>query len=65
MRLAVKPDGENYYKYILVYVDDLPFIGHEPITAMTDISMTLTPKNYKIPPLPLIYISEQVLRKNI
>ena len=27
---GVKPDGEEYYKYILVYVDDILFISHKP-----------------------------------
>ncbi len=31
---ATKPDGFQYYKYILIYVDDLIVISHQPVTIM-------------------------------
>ena len=31
-RAATKPDGEEYYEYVLCYVDDLLFISHDPKT---------------------------------
>ena len=34
MRPAVKPDGEKYYEYILIYVDDILTISFEPERPM-------------------------------
>jgi len=32
---ATKPDGFQYYEYVLVHVDDILVISHHPITTMT------------------------------
>ena len=35
MRPAVKPDGFEYYEYVIVYVDDVMSISHNPMSAIT------------------------------
>ena len=37
LRPAVKPDGEKYYEYILVYVDDLLGIGHDANNILDEV----------------------------
>ena len=32
MKPAVKPDGEEYYEYVLMYVDDILAISMDPIS---------------------------------
>ena len=34
MRAVVKPDGEKYYEYILVYVDDMLCVSYDPMGLM-------------------------------
>ena len=38
MRPATKPDGEQYYEYILVYVDDIISVSHKAAEVMKEIS---------------------------
>jgi len=33
-RAAAKPDGFEYYEYMIVYVDDVPAISHRPKDIM-------------------------------
>jgi hypothetical protein len=33
-RAATKPDGFQYYEYLLVYVDDMLVISHDPVAIM-------------------------------
>ena len=40
----VKPNGEKYYEYIVVYIDDLLAIGQNP-THITD-ALQADPFNY-------------------
>ncbi len=35
--LAHKPDGMPYYKYLLVYVDDILALSHDPTGIIKDI----------------------------
>ena len=34
MRPAVKPDGEKYYEYVLMYVDDILAISMDPVSKL-------------------------------
>ena len=47
MRPATNPDGERYYEYILVYVDDILCISHEPERPMKQMHEELPFKNRK------------------
>ena len=38
LRPAVKPDGEEYYEYVLCYVDDILAISYDPDRIMKQIS---------------------------
>jgi hypothetical protein len=50
MRPATKTNGEEYYEYILVYVDDILVISHDPNQAMTTIRLTYRLKEEPTPP---------------
>jgi hypothetical protein len=45
-----KPNGEEYYEYILVYVDDILIVSHDPSQAMTTIRITYRLKEEPTPP---------------
>ena len=45
MRLATKPDGEEYYEYILVYVNDIISVSHKALEVMEEIKGTFKFKN--------------------
>ncbi len=62
MRAAVKQDGEQYYEYILVYVDDILCISHEPLIPMKEITSTLRFKKDKIAP-PEMYLGAKLEKK--
>ena len=65
MRPAVKPDGEKYYEYIMMYVDDILAISMDPTSIL--ISMegdTVKYKNGKIEP-PEIYLGAKLQEKEI
>ena len=55
LRPAVKPDGQQYYEYLLVYVDDLLCISHDARSPLLEISQTLKFKKNKIEP-PDMYL---------
>ena len=40
LRPVVKPDKEEYYEYILVYVDDIISVSHAPMDIMNEITST-------------------------
>jgi len=50
IRAATKPSGKEYYKYKLVYVDDILVISHDPYQAMTTIHLTYHLKEEPTPP---------------
>jgi hypothetical protein len=50
MRPSAKPNGEEYYEYILIYVDDILVISHDPNQAMTTIRLTYRLKEEPTPP---------------
>ena len=47
LRPAVKPDGEEYYEYVLCYVDDILAISYDPDRIMKQISEEFDFKNNK------------------
>jgi hypothetical protein len=55
MRPAVKPDGFEYYEYILCYVDDVLCISHDPMKSMRRIQSDFKLKDDKIEP-PDMYL---------
>ena len=48
MRMNIKPDGEEYYEYILAYVDDLMAISHEAKKCLESLKQFIKFKNDKI-----------------
>ena len=38
LKASVKPDGTEYYSYILNYVDDIMVIDHDPMPILEDIN---------------------------
>jgi Reverse transcriptase (RNA-dependent DNA polymerase) len=44
LREAVKPNGEEYYEYILVYVDDILVLSHDPRSIMNRIGQSFSIK---------------------
>jgi len=44
-RADCKPDGFEYYSYILVYVDDILVISHQPVTIMSIIAKSFRLKD--------------------
>ena len=64
MRPAVRPDGEKYYEYMLVYVDDILCISEDPLRPMQQISSLLQFKKDKIEP-PEFYLGARLERKEL
>lgn len=65
MRPAVKAaSGEEYYEYILVYVDDLLCISEDPMRPMSDISKVLRFKNDKIDD-PEFYLGARLKKRKL
>ena len=56
MRPMIKPDGFEYWEYVLIYVDDILVVSHEPERLMESLSALyrlkedpLTKKGYGVP----------------
>ena len=64
MRPAAKQDGEEYYEYLLVYVDDILCISHDPMDPMKAIGAALRFKKNKIEP-PEMYLGAMLEKKEI
>ena len=68
IRSNIKPDGQHYYKYILVYVDDILCISATPKETMLEISSNdkgrIKFKKNKIEP-PTMYLGATVAEKQI
>jgi hypothetical protein len=64
MRPAAKPDGETYYEYILVYVDDILCISYDPKIPMQQIQKILRFKNDRIAP-PDFYLGARIEMKTL
>ena len=64
LRPAVEPDGEHYYEYILVYVDDVLCISHNPKEPLLEIAKSLKFKKDKMEP-PEIYLGGRLKLKQL
>ena len=64
LRPATKPDGENYYEYILVYVDDVLCISHDAVRAMKQIAEQFKFKKDEIKP-PDVYLGASLAEKDL
>jgi hypothetical protein len=64
MRPATKPDGFEYYEYILCYVDDVLCISHNPMKSMKEIKGVFKLKNDKIEP-PDVYLGATIARMTL
>ena len=66
MRSAHKPDGEQYYEYILCYVDDLICISFNPRVAMSQIceNKQISYKKNQIEP-PEFYLGARLAKKDL
>ena len=64
MRAAVKPDGQKYYEYILVYVDDILCISHDAKAPMLAITRNFKFKKNDISP-PQVYLGARLEKKEL
>lgn len=64
LRAAVKPDGETYYEYTLMYVDDILVISLDPMSIMKELQKSVKFKNDKIE-TPSNYLGAKLQLKNI
>ena len=64
IRPAVKPDGEEYYQYMLVYVDDLLCVAHDASTPLREIMADFKFKKDAIEP-PEIYLGARLQKKDL
>jgi hypothetical protein len=60
---AVEPSGYQYYEYILIYVDDIFCVSHDPQRSMKQIQDEFTFKNDEIKP-PDSYLGATLSWKN-
>ena len=59
MRAACKPNGYEYYEYVLVYVDDILAVSHNPMRVMQGIKSKYKMKDDSVAP-PETYLGAQV-----
>jgi hypothetical protein len=64
IRPGVKPDGFEYYEMVVVYVDDVLCISHDPAATMKGIQGTFKLKDDKIKKLTH-YLGAQISQKVI
>ena len=64
LRPAVKPDKEEYYEYILVYVDDIISVSHAPMDIMNEITNTFKFKGDKCAE-PDIYLGARLQKRSV
>ena len=62
MRPATKVSGEEYYEYILCYVDDVLCVSHEPTRPMNELRSSLRFKNDKVAE-PEFYLGANLKKK--
>ena len=63
-RASAKPDGERYYEYMLVYVDDLLCVGHDAKATMSELKRFTKFKKDKIEP-PQMYLGATLEEKDL
>ena len=62
LRANTRPsDGFQYYEYVLVYIDDLLIVSHDPKTVMQDLQRRYTIKPDSIKP-PDEYLGSEIRR---
>ena len=59
LRRNVKPGGQEYYEYLLVYVDDILVVSHDPQAVMNDLSEHYTLKAGSVKP-PKEYLGSDI-----
>ena len=64
LRPVVKSDGQEYYKYILCYVDDILAISHKATQVLEDLQVVFKLKDDKIAP-PEIYLGVQLEKMTV
>jgi hypothetical protein len=64
LRPASRPDGEEYYEYIFMHVDDILAVSANPMPIMEDIQRMVKFKNDKISE-PSNYLGAKLQQKNI
>ena len=64
MRPAIKPDGHQYYEYIMLYVDDVMAASHNALSLMKDLGKGIKYKNDTIEP-PTSYLGAQLKKKKL
>ncbi len=64
MRPAVKPNGFQYYEYILVYVDDLLILSHQATAIVKEVQKLYRLKDDEIGP-PKTYLGAQVKQSHL
>lgn len=64
LRPATKPDGTQYYSYVLAYVDDILAIDLDPDAIMTQIGERFKFKNNEVKE-PSSYLGAKLQRRNL
>ncbi|KAI2507356.1 Reverse transcriptase (RNA-dependent DNA polymerase) [Fragilaria crotonensis] len=64
LRAATKADGESYYEYVLMYVDDILSVSCDPRAILEEIQGTFKFKNGKIE-TPEFYLGAKLQKKSI
>ena len=65
LRPAIEPDGEEYYEYVLMYVDDILEISIDPTEILKSMEgKTVKYNNGKIAP-PEMYLGAILKRKMV
>ena len=64
MRPATKPNGFEYYEYLLVYVDDILAISHDPKPLIEEIGKTYELKKGSVGP-PMRYLGATISKFQI
>jgi hypothetical protein len=64
LRAATKGDGERYYEYVLMYVDDILAISCDPKAILEDVQKTFKFKNDAMDP-PEFYLGAKLQEKPI
>eukprot|EP00978_Attheya_sp_CCMP212_P034976 scaffold149828_cov60-Attheya_sp.AAC.1 len=64
LRAATKTDGEEYYEYMLMYVDNILALSIDPRVILVDIQTSFKFKNDKIEP-PSSYLGARLQEKEI
>ena len=62
MRPATKPEGDEYYEYVMLYVDDVMAASHNALQVMEDLGQGVKYKNNNIAP-PTDYLGAQLSKK--